>query len=135
MLINFSHSTQQYHKGILALIMVSMILIMFQVSQHGLMLQEKLSIQNHCPQQTQNLQQLSEQLPEQQCQTFLSTSDTLNTHSNLSANLADASLSLFSTAFPETLLKQSSNQKLAVYMLAIKTYPPSIIIKFHSLLI
>jgi hypothetical protein len=151
MLVQFSHKTQKYQTAILGMIIISMVLIMSQISLHALMLQEKklatypplsiatdISMEKHCAQPSQTpASQISALQKNQpiQCQSFLSITDSLSVNTVLSIDLAQLSSVLFYISFTEPALNKLSFHQLNIFNSIIKTFFPSISIKLHSFLI
>jgi len=146
MLVDFLHSTQKYQKAILGLIVVSMILVMSQISQHGFMIQlketptqQQLSISSndsnteHCLQSSQNID-ITENISTQ-CQTYLSVSDSSSANTTLSIVLPDLNSALSILSHVETTISSFSRFQLNIYNYIIHTFLPSITIKLHSFLI
>jgi len=146
MLVDFLHSTQKYQKAILGLIVISMILVMSQISQHGFMLQQKatptqqqLSISTnvpnteHCVQSSQDTS-LAEKI-NVQCQTYLSVSDSSSENTTLSIVFPDFNSGLFVLSNVEVTISSFSRFQLNTYNYIIHSLFPSIAIKLHSFLI
>ncbi len=137
MLIYFSQTTHRYQKAILGLIIISMVLVMSQISLHALMLQE-LTLQKQSTQtqqlsaNTTHCEQLSQATP---CQSIISISDSLSVNSILAATTTDFISFPFLLSFGEPKLNQLGSYQLSTFNFIIKIFSPSINIKLHSFLI
>ena len=146
MLMNFLYATKKYQKAVLGLVIVSMVLVMSQISLHALMLQQKtsanyqpltisadVSIEQHCAQTAQNIKHQENQTI--QCQSFLSILDSLSSNTSLSIDLPQLGAILFFIPLIESTINTQSFHQLNILNSVIKTLFPSITIKLHSFLI